>query len=131
MRSIEQAHRLSNGILGKVVKGERRNPTHETLCAIATALMVDPAWLILGTGQPPAPTGPVPPRTHLPSSQHLTSSVGDTLPEPIRPPAVAPNVAATVMAAVDAALLEAPADATAHQVLALAILRIPTGTRQT
>lgn len=61
-RSIELEHKLAEGTFSKLFKGHRTEQGMPMLARIARALHVDVVWLVHGIGDPPTPSGPVPPR---------------------------------------------------------------------
>jgi len=61
-RSLEDAVALSNGTISRIMLGEREDHGYETKTALARVLCVSAEWLAEGRGEPPTPTGPVPPR---------------------------------------------------------------------
>lgn len=64
LRQLEREHQLSNGILSRVLKGERlAGIEHETIKRIRRALRVTEHWLDYGGPDgPPPPPYPIPPR---------------------------------------------------------------------
>jgi len=122
--SLEAAAGLPNGIISKLVNGDRQTAAPETLEALAKALRVEPAWLAWGKGTAPTPSGELPPRTLATAPQEEEEAVGVEA----GPSAVAPAVRDAVREAVEKALAEAPADAGPHEVLALARMHVGQGT---
>lgn len=61
-RSLEQKYGLSNGMLGRIMAGERKHPEPETLVALSKMFSVSLDWLMTGQGQGPVSKEPVPPR---------------------------------------------------------------------
>jgi DNA-binding Xre family transcriptional regulator len=122
---LEKRHGISNGTLGEISSGKRQSVTTPTLGKIANALRVAAGWLADGTGVAPTPTGPVPART-----PEAAADVEETGENPTLRMAVSPEVARAVNNAVDRALHEASFDATAAQVLTLALMHV-SGLRQT
>jgi len=61
-RSLEIKYGLSNGMLGRLLAGERQHPEPETLVALSKMFGVSLDWLMTGDGVAPVATEPVPPR---------------------------------------------------------------------
>lgn len=61
-RSLEIRYGLSNGMLGRLMAGERQHPEPETLVALAKMFGVTMEWLVTGEGTAPESREPVPPR---------------------------------------------------------------------
>ncbi|MBK9263036.1 MAG: helix-turn-helix transcriptional regulator [Polyangiaceae bacterium] len=61
-KEVEDSVGLSNGTISKLLMGARKSATHQTAVRLAKALHVSLDWLLDGKGEPPKPTGPVPPR---------------------------------------------------------------------
>ena len=80
-RSLEDAAGLSNGTISRVMLGEREDHGYETKLALAKVLQVPVTWLAEGVGEPPKPTGTVPPRLPYlideasPESPRLTTAL--------------------------------------------------------
>lgn len=61
-KQLEDSVGLSNGILGKLMKGVREDPRGETLRKVAQTLRCDLHWLMTGEGEAPKTSWPVPVR---------------------------------------------------------------------
>ncbi len=123
-RRLEVEGGLPNGIISKLVMGDRQSAAPDTIAVLADVLKVDPAWLAWGKGEPPTPTGTVPPRT-LEASAAVEES-GEAVPELAA--VVSPHVQEIVRNAVEAALLEAPAEAGPLEVLSAALMHVSRST---
>lgn len=60
-KGLEAEHGVPGATFSKMFSGKRAEPRGTTVAAMARALHVDAAWLQFGQGEPPKPTGPVPP----------------------------------------------------------------------
>lgn len=116
---LEGKFEISNGTIGRILSGKRKEVMSDTLPKLAEALNVSPTWLATGHGRPPKPSGPFPTR-----DQQGSAGVEESAGHPTLKPAISPDVQRAVSAAVDRALHEAPADARPHQVLALALMHV-------
>lgn len=61
-RKVEQSNELPPSVLSKLFTGERKSVDASTLFKLAKAFGVSATWLQTGEGDPPLPTGRVPPR---------------------------------------------------------------------
>lgn len=80
MRSVEAARAIPQGTLARIIAGGRQEPRASTMRAVAAALNVTREWLEEGKGEPPRPTGKVPPRHgNEPDARHVTVASHETL----------------------------------------------------
>jgi hypothetical protein len=61
-RQVELENDLPRSILSKLFTDERQTVEGATVVKLSRALAVTADWLLSGAGEPPRPTGPVPPR---------------------------------------------------------------------
>ena len=61
-RHVEIENDLPRSILSKLFTDERQTVEAATVVKLSRALAVTADWLLSGVGEPPQPTGPVPPR---------------------------------------------------------------------
>ena len=61
-RQVELENDLPRSILSKLFTAERQTVEGATVVKLSRALAVTADWLLSGVGEPPRPTGPVPPR---------------------------------------------------------------------
>ncbi|MEP7119463.1 MAG: hypothetical protein ABJE95_00915 [Byssovorax sp.] len=61
-RQVEIENDLPRSILSKLFTDERQTVEAVTVMKLSRALAVTADWLLSGAGEPPQPTGPVPPR---------------------------------------------------------------------
>jgi len=110
MKSLELRAGISNGTIGKLVKGARTRPAAKTVSSLAAVLGVGVPWLLDGVGVSPTLTGPLPPR---PGAEDLDawqpdSDTGVFVREMIDPyPSRAPVIAALRSRGTDRAVIDA------------------------
>lgn len=85
LRSFETEHGIPNGTIGKLARGDRKDPAAATVHKVAAAFGVSPSWLMGGDEEPAVTT---PERTYhptdrYPSREQAIALLAGIMPQPV------------------------------------------------